>query len=206
MEYQGMQPNQQAMIMSAFQNETFIQNRLDIQDTPLYDTVVLAAAAAVTDTTSSLFTDVGPASGKTKALTNMTQSGILPSPQAFSIFGFRFRWREDILRADLDSILNGFALAFTLGQKEYNLGPLWYYATGGGIAGETNVSAAQFLTNGTPMRESRHQLSLPIVIESRIDFEAHLIGTAFTLAAGGAGGTGFTFQLLLDGLYARGVQ
>lgn len=202
----SMTADQRGFILNAFQNETFIQNRLDIQDTPLYDTVTLAAAAAVNETTSSLFTDVGPASGKTRALTNMTQAGILPSPQAFSIFGFRFRWREDILRADLDSILNGFALTFSLGQKEYNLGPLWYYASGGGIAGETNVSAAQFLTNGTPMRESRHQLSLPIVIESRIDFEAHLVGTAFTLAVGGAGGTGFTFQLLLDGLYARGVQ
>jgi hypothetical protein len=32
------------------------------------------------------------------------------------------------------------------------------------------------------------------------------VGNAFTLAAAANGGTGATIQLLLDGLYARGVQ
>jgi hypothetical protein len=33
-----------------------------------------------------------------------------------------------------------------------------------------------------------------------------LSGSTYTLTAGGSGGKGMTLQLVLDGLYARGVQ
>jgi hypothetical protein len=51
-----------------------------------------------------------------------------------------------------------------------------------------------------------HKLAIPIVIENQMTFEAHLTGTAFTTTAAAAGGTGITLTLLLDGLYARGIQ
>lgn len=197
---------QQQMIVDAFNSEVYVQNRMDVQHTPLYDTITIANGQVVNSITTSFFTNVGPASNKTLAATNMSQSQRLPAPEAFSIFGFRIRWSENILLADLISILNGFCLEFYLGQKCYQRGPLWDYNAGGGIFSALTTTATTVLTNGLPGRESMHKLAIPIVIENQMTFYAQLQGTAFTLAVSGAGGTGLTLQLLLDGFYARGVQ
>lgn len=200
-----MSPQQQ-MIVDSFQSETYVQNRMDVQHEPLWDTVTFAAAAIITPNASAFYTNVGPASGKTLAGTNLTQANELPAPEAFSIMGMRFRLGEDILLADMVAIFNGFAVQFTLGQKEYNEGPPWFYNVGGGVDGYTTRTDNSFLTNGVPGRESMHKLAIPIVIENQMTFAARLQGNNLTLAAAGAGGTGATTQLLLDGLHARGVQ
>jgi len=197
---------QQQMIVEAFNSEVYVANKMDVQHTPIYDTITYAAAAVINDTNSAFFTNVGPASGKTLAQTNMRQGNRLAAPEAFSIFGFRLRWSENILLADLISILNGFALEFSLGQKVYNRAPLWFYEAGGGIDGFSTRTDSSVYTNGLPSREAMHKLAIPIVIENQMEFSARLVGNAFTLAAAANGGTGATIQLLLDGLYARGVQ
>lgn len=196
----------QQMIMDAFNSDVYVQNRMDVQHTPLYDTITVAAGANVTNITTAFFTNVGPASGKTLAQTNLTQSQRLPAPEAFSIFGFRIRWSENILLADLLNILNGFCLEFYLGQKYYQRGPLWDYNAGGGIGGFTTRTDESVYTNGRVGRESMHKLAIPIVIENQMQFMAQLQGNAYTMTAAAAGGTGLTLQLLLDGFYARGVQ
>jgi hypothetical protein len=200
------------MIVDAFNSEVYVANRMDVQHTPIYDTVTLAAGSAVSSLTTAFFTNVGPQSGKTLAQTNMTQSQRLPAPEAFSIFGFRLRWSENILITDLINILNGFALDFYLGQKMYQRAPLWYFGAGGGIAGfnyaaQTPAAAgSNIFTNGWPARESMHKLAIPIVIENQMTFFAQFVGTTQNLTAAAGGGTGLTVQLLLDGFYARGVQ
>src|SRR5574342_1040646 len=147
-----MTTNTQAMIVDAFQSETYIANRMDVQHTPMYDQFTIAAAGALSVLTSALFTNVGPASGKTLAQTNMTQQQRLPAPEAFSIFGFRLRWAEDVLLADLLTILNGFAFEFILGQKVYQRAPLWYFGAGGGPCAVTPRTDASVYTNGVPTR------------------------------------------------------
>lgn len=205
-----MNGNTQAMIMEAFNSEVYIQNRMDVQNTPLYDTVAIAAAGTLSVLTSALFTNVGPASNKTLAQTNMTQGQRLPAPEAFSVFGIRFRVQEDILRADflaiLGSVTGGFCLEFFLGQKVYNRAPLWYYSVGGGLNSFTTRTSESNYNNGVPTRESMHKLAIPVVIENQMTFFAQLNGTTYTATAAASGGTGITFQCLLDGLYARGVQ
>ena len=198
--------SQQQMIVDAFNSEVYVNNRMDVQHTPLYDTVVFAAGATVSQLTSALFTNVGPASGKTLALTNVTQQQKLPAPEAFSVFGFRFRFSEDVLRADVQTILNTFAVEFYLGQKVYQRAPIWYLGAGGGLYAFSTKTAESSYTNGLPSREAMHKLAVPVVIENQMTFFAQLVGNPFILAAAAAGGTGFTMQLLLDGLYARGVQ
>lgn len=198
-----MSTPQQQMIIDAFNSEVYVNNRMDVQHTPIYDTIVLAALATVSTLTSAFFTNVGPASGKTLALTNMTQSQKLPAPEAFSIFGFRFRYSENISLLDIYNILNGFALEFYLGQKPYQRAPLWYFNAGGGIWAVATASATNILNNGTPGRDSMHKLAISIVIENQMTFYAQLVGNAYIL---NTAGTGITMQLLLDGLYARGVQ
>lgn len=213
---------QQNMIFRSFDSETFVRDRMDVQHTPIYDTIRINAGGVVNQTTTSFFTAVGPASAKTLAQTNMTQASRLPAPEAFAIFGFRLKWNEDILDTDLIQLLGnsgvaanvpdgtapagGFCLEFSIGQKVYQRAPLWYFAAGGGISGFTTQTADQSYSNGVPGREGMHKLAIPLVIENQATFEAHLVGTAVTLAANAVfGGRGLTLTLLLDGLYARGV-
>lgn len=204
---------QQQMIAESFRSQVYVRDRMDVQNTPIYDTISYAAGATITETNSAFFTNVGAGSNKTAAQTNMTQNNRLVAPEAFAAFGIRLTWRPDILQADLRTImygsgttLNGFALDFILGQKSYNLGPLWYYSAGAGIAGWNTGTDESNFTNGWPSRDSMHKLAIGVVIENQMSFKALFRGDDFTLAAGGAGGTGARFQLLLDGLYARGVQ
>ena len=194
---------QQQMIVDAFNSEVYVNNRMDVQHTPIYDTVVIAANNSLSTLTSAFFTNVGPASGKTLALTNLTQSQKLAAPEAFSIFGFRFRYSENISLLDIYNILNGFAFEFYLGQKVYQRAPLWYFNAGGGIYGFLTNSTTSILNNGVPGRSDMNKLAISIVIENQMTFYGQLQGNAYTL---NSAGTGITMVMLLDGLYARGVQ
>lgn len=203
---------QQAMIVDAFNSQVYVSNTMDVQHTPLYDTVTIAAGNPLSVLTSALFTNVGPASGKTLALTNLTQSQKLAAPEAFSVFGFRFRYSENISLLDLYNILNGFCFEFFLGQKCYQRGPIWYYNAGGGVfgtnnqsflSGTANANTGTILNNGLPGRDSMHKLAISVVIENQMTFVGQLNGNNYTV---NSGGNGFTFQMCLDGLYARGVQ
>jgi len=195
---------QQKFILESFNSVVYVENRMDIQDTPLYDTVVLAASTGtITPLTTALFTNVGPASGKTLALTNMTQSQKLNAPEAFAVFGFSLRYSENISLLDLYNILNGFCFEFFIGnQKCYQRGPIWYYNAGGGIYGTTTL-ATSILNNGMPGRSEMHRLGINVVLENQMSFSGDLQGNNYTL---NAAGTGLTIQAVLRGLYARGVQ
>lgn len=194
---------QQQFILESFNSQTYVENRMDIQDTPLYDTVVIAANNPITPLTSVLFTSVGPQSGKTLALTNMATPQKLNAPQAFAIFSFRFRYSENISLLDIYNVLNGFAYEFWMGDKNYQRGPIWNYNAGGGIYGLATSAQTTVLNNGMPGRNEMHRLGINVVIENQMSFYALLNGNSYTL---NAGGTGITFQSLLSGLYARGVQ
>lgn len=200
-----MTPAQQA-IVDAFNMEVYDPNKMDVQNTPLYDTITVAAGSAVTNITTAFFNNVGPSASKTLASTNMSQPNRLAAPESFSIFGIRIRFSENIFRTDLISLMNGFAFRLFLGQKNYALGPIWYYSAGGGIFAVTTQTTESDYTNGLPTRESMHKLAIPIVIENQMNFGANLEGNSLTLTATASGGLGLTLQCLLDGFYARGVQ
>lgn len=201
-----MAPNPQ--ITAAFSSDTFVNNQLDVQHFPLYDTVTFASAVVLTTSASAIFTNVGNNSGKTQGQTNLQQSGRLMAPEAFSIQGFLFKWNEDVLRADLTALLSTPAsmqvLQFQISTKVYNQGPLWFYNPGGGIYGFSDKSNEAVYTNGMPGKSERHVLAIPLVIDNQASFQAQLVGGPYTFSAA-AGATGFTYQLVLDGYYARGV-
>jgi hypothetical protein len=194
---------QQQFILESFNSQTYVDNRMDIQDTPLYDTVVLAALASLTPLTSVLFTNVGPQSGKTYALTNMATPQKLNAPEAFAIFSFRLRYSENLSLLDVYNLLNGFCFEFWLGSKAYQRGPIWNYNAGGGIWGNTTAATTSIINNGQPGRNEMHRLGINVVIENQMSFYGLLNGNAYVL---NTGGTGLTLQCMLSGLYARGVQ
>lgn len=197
---------QDMTILDAFQGETYVQGKLDVQNEPLYDTFFLAGGTTPTQANTSLFTAVGPASGKTLGQTNLTQSRRLPAPEAFSVLGIRLYWNEDVLIADLLTIvgnaLTNYCFEFFLGQKCYNRGPLWYYAAGGGFVTQTTTLATGIYTNGVPDRNSMHKLAIPLVIENQGEFYAQLTGGPVAIGQGGS----FSLMCLLDGLHARPVM
>lgn len=201
---------QQQFILQSFNSETYVSNRMDIQDTPLYDTVVISNTGpsnVLNVLTSSLFSNVGPQSGKTLAQSNMTQPQKLAAPEAFAIFGFSLWWQENVSLLDIYNIRYNNCFEFWMGQKAYQRGPLSLYNAGGGLYGTQNQSytgsSGTVLNNGMPGRSDMHRLGINVVIENQMTFYGQLNGTTYTMSASG---TGFTFQCWLRGLYARGVQ
>ena len=221
---------QQQMIVDAFNSQVYIQDRMDVQHTPLYDTVYVPPSAlagtvnVLNNLTGSFFTNVGPGSGKSIGECNLGQPQKLPAPHAFSVFAIRLRWSEDVVRDDIDAILgsstipatgvgslvalhSAFALEFWMGDKCYNRAPLWFYTAGGGLFVNSTLAGAQSVGNGVPGHESMHKLALPLVIENQTTFWANLVGNQHIMTDSlTRAGTGITMQLLLDGLWARGVQ
>lgn len=197
---------QQSYILNEFNGQTYEPNRMDVQDTPLYDTVSFASGATITTAGSFMFVNV---QGKTLAQTNVQNSKKLDAPEAFTIKSYRFYWRQDVLLADLYAILTGSGgavLEFIIGNKVYQRGPLWIYNPGGGINPFFTTSSVAILNNGMTGRSEMNKIAINVVIDNQASFFAQLNTTGITLTTGANGGTGFTYQLLLSGLYARGVQ
>ena len=199
---------QQGMIVDSFNSQVFVENRMDVQHTPIYDTVAITVGNPLSTQTSALFVNVGANSGKNFSQTNLQQSQRLAAPEAFAIYAFRFRYVENISLLDLYNLINGFAFEFFLGgQKPYQRAPIWYYNAGGGIYGTNNQSwtntTGTVFNNGNPGRSEMHKLAITIVIENQMNFYGDLTGNTYTV---NGSGTGVTYQMLLDGLYARGVQ
>lgn len=192
------------LITSAFNHQVYDLNNMDVQHMQLYDTITIAASGTVSNQTVSFFSNVGVGSGKTIALCNINTPRQLQTPQAFSIMSFRLRWAENILLADLYTVLSNFNFEFYIGQKVYQQAPIWIFAAGGGIY--CFDSAATVASNGVPDRQGMNRINIPLVIDNTAQFFGQLNGNPQTLTASGGGGTGATFQLALDGFLARGIQ
>lgn len=194
------------LITNAFNHQVYDLNNMDVQHMQLYDTITIAAANPVNSNTVNFFSNVGPQSGKTVAQTNLAVPRQLRTPEAFSIMAFRLRWAENILYSDLQLVINNLDFEFQIGNKLYQQAPIWTFNAGGGVFGFNNVANTSILTNGYPGREAMHRLNIPLVIDNTAQFFGQLNGNSQTLAAANVGGTGATFQLVLDGFYARGIQ
>lgn len=196
---------QQQFIINNFKGQIYISNQLDVQDTPVYDTITYAAAATINTPNSQFFSNVVQAtSGKTAAQTNMSQTQKLDAPEAFSVFGIRVGWSEDVLRSDLQTLLNSWAYAFYLGQKWYQRANIRHFASGWGIAGFSTRTSESVYTNGWQSRDAMHLLAVKLVIANQMSFYAQLEGAVQQVL--NAGGTGLILVNELVGLYARGVQ
>lgn len=204
----------QALVDQSFRNQVLVTNQMDIQHEPLYDTLTFAAAGIINGTNNRFFVNVGNATGKSLAETNMTESGKLSAPEAFSIYSFRLRWVETAFITDLVNITNSFAYRFRLLTKPYQTGPLWNYNAGAGLVGTSIYPAGAapaatpiaLISNGQNGRHAMHQLALRLPIENQMSFQGELAGDPYTLTAAASSGTGFRVCNLLDGLHAHVIQ
>jgi hypothetical protein len=214
--------DQQAYIVQQFQSQVYIQDQMDVQDEPIYDTVSFITGQTMNVTTASAFTSVGDGApmfltatfNKTLANTNMTSNGKLIAPEAQAVFQHRIAFNENIDPRDFLSITGanvaaqlgtqptGFAYVFKMGTKEYQTGPLIDYAAGGGIYFTGTASGQSFLTNGMPCANCAESLSVNVVIENEETFKANLVGNAYVVL----GANGITMKFQLMGLHARPIR
>ena len=201
---------QQQFIIESFRGQIYISNELDVQDTPIYDTDTYTAGQTINQQNSAFFSNVESGAGKTFAQTNLSENRRLAAPEAFSVFGIRLGWAENVLFSDLLTFVNGWAYEFWLGQKFYQRANVRHFSAGWGISGYSTNTSTQWLTNGTASRGSMNMVMVKLVIANQMSFYAYLSGGPTngqqTLAASTAGGTGLTLLNELVGLYARGVQ
>jgi hypothetical protein len=197
---------QQQFIINSFKGQIYISNSLDVEDTPLYDTITYIAGDTINSQNSAWWTNIGNNSGKTDAQTNMTQEGKLDAPEAFSVFGIRLGWSEDIYYPDMISLLNTWDYQLKLAKKVYSQANIRHYSSGWGVSGYTTQSAQSFYTNGMAARNSMNMVSVKLVIANQQSFSAYLSGAATGSQTLSADGTGLIMINEFVGLYARGVQ
>ncbi len=204
----GKYTAQQWYTISAFRSQTYIQDQVDVQHEPIYDTIRLTTPTTTLNSTNNLFFDnVGSASAKGIDQTNLTQQRVLQAPQALAIFNYRIYVNPQMTVADIVT-LTELAYRFQLGEKFYQTAPVYMTPQGGGIAGASNqsfvaVTSGQTFTNGWPSQNAVRMLALTLVIENNANFVAFLVGgqLPYTFTS-----TVLRVQNVLDGLHARGIQ
>lgn len=183
---------------------------------PLYSTVTVAANTAFPQL-STFFQAVIGAAGVTQQQTNMTQAGILPAPQKFSVRALRLAVRNDANQTDLINLLYQTWLRLYVSEKPYFLGPAFLLTAGGGAVGYAalldtagqGTNVFNITSNGLQDQRNIFALSRPIEVEQNEQFRLELnLGVAFNTVAAGSvpAGTGLTIVSILDGELSRGVS
>jgi len=204
----GKYTAQQWYTIQAFRSQTYIQDQVDVQNEPIYDTIRLTTPTTTLNATNNLFFDnVGSASAKGIDQTNLSQNRVLQAPQALAIFSYRIYVQPQMTIADIVTTLE-LAYQFKLGEKFYQTAPSFMLPQGGGISGGSTqsyvaVTSGQAFTNGWPSHQAVRTLALTLVIENNANFVAYLNGgqIPYTFTS-----TVYRVMNVLDGLHARGIQ
>jgi hypothetical protein len=188
------------MIMEAFRAEEYIKDQMDVQAEPIYDTVSVAQGAAIASgtTTALFFRNI---QNKTLNLTNMTESSQLMNPEALAIFAYRYEVDPRDGLIDVENVMAGFAFQFWMGRKPYQTIPLWMIPQGGGVDLQGCCSGC-VVHNGRPTKEAIRPIAITLVLEQGVSFWSDMIGPNYTVNSS----FGYTSQVNLDGLHARGIQ
>jgi len=175
----------------------------------LYDTLVLNAGSVVPSEFRFF------QGGQDKAKTNVSQAERLPDPEWFNCWSIGFQFHTNVLKADIDQLLNNYFYEFWVGQKVYAEGPVQSAPSGYGLYGATAAAGEYAWSNGHPMVQNMIDLRLPppigdgligVTILQGQMFRVKLIGTSFTLTNANNGGQGMRLKCYLTGILSRGVQ
>jgi hypothetical protein len=149
-------------------------------------------------------------------LSNMEVQFQLAAPKAFLVRAIRFYVKsrptaitasavssvvtETGLFDDVAQIINTGVFQLTVGNKVYNMEPLWCLTAGGGAYGI--LTTGSYAQNGIADPRAVNTLSKPLFIGPQINFTARVDWPATITLAGGNP----TLTLLLDGDLLRPVQ
>jgi hypothetical protein len=184
-----------------------------IQQRPIYDRVIIAAAATTTNPIQFFTVPIGQGTGINGAKqlwdTNMNQAQTLPFGKDYLVRGIRFWFQWNTTANDAGRLFENYVGVFIVGDKTYWEGPLWLLPSGGGLVnyGQLSTAALTITTssmswmNGFPDARSINVLDLPIRIANGENFRFELQGNPITLdaAAGTTFGQGLNMRLVLDG-------
>jgi hypothetical protein len=195
---------------------------VDVQQMPLYDRVIIAAATLTTNPIQFFVQPIGGGVGinGVKQLwdTNLTQQSRLEAPRSFLVRAVRFYIEPDTTLTDLIALYKNYVLVLIVGDKPYQLAPIWFFPQGGGAYSGGNLTTArlastiteQFYGNGAPDPRAINVIAenLAVKIEQGENFRVELQGNTFTTqaAAGTVFGTGLNMRCVLDGVLSRQVQ
>jgi len=183
-----------------------------------YDQVSFAQGAAFARTI--LFQTPKGQGGKTLAQTNMTQAGILPNPQRFTIQSIQVLIANNTIVADLVNLLTNVSFELDVNTKPYSQGPLAFYPAGCGFRMDSIAQVGQppaaggFIdaystSNGIQDPRAVHLLDAPITIEQGEQFQVILNPeTAFNFTANttNPAGVGTTITVIFAGNLERGAS
>lgn len=177
-------------------------------DQPLYDSVLIPAAATSSITFFSI-PQGAPGSAflaganKTLADTNMTNAGVLPAPQRFECRGLQFRVGVGVTVANLRLIVDSGVFNFVVGSKSFLACPALYIPAAAGLFGNGSAAAAtEFPNNGLADPRASRVLSIPIPIDTQENFSITLSWPVAPITLGAA----TPVQLFLLGTLYRSVQ
>ena len=159
----------------------------------------------------------------TPDLSNMEVAFQLPAPKAFFVRAVRFFVKQRPRSTDqsattvvqpgavdnIAQLINTGVWTFTIGNKVYDMEPLWCLTAGGGAQGVLAIQGAEavgvvtdYAQNGIADPRAVNTLSKPLFIAPQINFTAVVTWPAVITLAGG--NTDICF--LLDGDQLRPVQ
>lgn len=195
---------------------------VDVQQIPLYDRVIIAAATLTTNPIQFFTVPIGSGTGisGSKQLwdTNLTQASRLEAPRSFLVRAMRFYFEPDTALPDVIALYKNYVLVLIVGEKVYQIAPAWFFPQGGGAYSGGNLTTArlastnpeQFYGNGLPDPGAINVIAenLAVKIEQGENFRVELQGNPFTTvaAAGTTFGVGLNMRVVLDGVLSRQVQ
>lgn len=143
---------------------------------------------------------------KTKLQTNMQRGNQFPPPRCLVMMMLGFYFSDQMLKSDIDLVLNSCYIEFRIDDKIFWEGLLWKFPAGFGLTGFTTQNGQSSFTNGIPAPQfSRRYGEYSKYIAPLQQFSLSIIfpGTPPTFSANGVG---WQMYCLLDGLTDRAVQ
>lgn len=168
---------------------------VDESSQPVYDTLIVAAG-----TLTYRFFTVPVSGAKSRLFTNMTNQGVLASPQSFLVYAVRIILKE-ATSAQADAFINRTRAVFKVGEKEALVAPACLFSAGAGLYSNTAV-ATDRAQNGDVNSRSIWTLDKPVQIGVNQSFYLDIL---YDVAPSTAE-AGFYVLCVLDGVLTRGVQ
>jgi len=191
-------------------------NRADILPWFIYDEINVAVNTAVGTEQDFFSVPIGGTQNtivKTKENTNMEEVSKLSAPKHMNVTSLQIHFASNMLKTDIDSVMNNYWLEFWITDKIYAEGPLFKFPGGSGLAGTSQQSGQQSWQNGIPNPMAVIDFRMgdnPIghhILQGQ-NFKVKILGTTFTTVNSSASpaGTGLNFYCILEGIMSRAVQ
>jgi hypothetical protein len=143
---------------------------------------------------------------KTKLETNMVRGNQFPPPRCLLLMQLGIYFSSQMLKSDIDKILDGCYLEFRIDEKIFHEGQPWQFPAGVGLTGVTTQNGESVYTNGlvSPCFTRRYDAWSKYIAPLQ-QFSLNIIfpGTPPTMSSLGPG---IYMPIFMDGLTDRSVQ